>query len=363
MREILARDRIPSALLFAGPDGVGKKTLALMLAKALFCEKRPAGGSDFCGACARCRKVEEMFAAGRDDLARRRELKDAQSRVEGLVYFDVQIIEPLTRFILMEQVRQARTVAYARPFEFPRRVLIFDQAQAIHWQAVDVLLKLLEEPPETTTLVLVCPNAYELRSTIRSRCVRVQFVPVEEKVIAELVAKEKNVPKAQEALAVRLAAGSVARAKSLDLAEFERRRRPWIDYLRFVATARVPSRALGASEGGNLKAAPDFRPLFDSTRALTDRNENFEETLRVGCTLLRDLLLILEGRASHDVVNVDLVKDLEGWAGPIGVSGIEKLKRGLDQAYRLQKRNVNQQLGLEALALEVAGAPAAPRPR
>ncbi len=347
LRQMLVRDRLPNALLFAGPDGVGKKTLAIMFSKALFCEKRPAGGSDFCGACARCRKVEEMFAADRDDLARRRELKDAQSRVEGLVYFDLQIIEPLTRFILMEQVRQARTVAYARPFEFPRRVLIFDQAQAIHWQAVDILLKLLEEPGETTILILICPNPNELRSTIRSRCVRVQFVPVEEKVIAELVTKEKKVPKAQAALAARLAAGSVARAKTLDLAEYERRRRPWLDYLSFVATGR-----------GNLKAAPDFRPLFDSTRALTDRNENFEETLRVGCTLLRDLLLILEGRGGHDVVNVDLVKDLEAWAGPIGVSGIEKLKRGLDQAYRLQKRNVNQQVGLEALALEVAGAPA-----
>lgn len=360
VREILARDRIPSALLFAGPDGVGKKTLALMLAKALFCERRPAGGSNFCGECGRCRKTEEMVSAARDDLARRREIKDAERRVEGLVYFDLQLIEPLTRFILAEQVRQARSVAYTRPFEFPRRVLIFDQAQAIHWQAVDILLKLLEEPPETTTLVLVCPNAYELRSTIRSRCFRVQFVRVEDDVIAGLLTREKKVPKGRIPLAARLSAGSVARAKSLDLAEFERRRRPWIDYLRFVATARVPSRGLGASEGGNLKAAPDFRLLFDSTRALTDRNENFEETLRIGSTLLRDLVLTLEGGASQEVVNVDLVKELEAWARPLGVAGIEKLKRGLDQAYRLQKRNVNQQVGLEALALEVAGAPAAP---
>lgn len=343
LRQMLVRDRLPNALLFAGPDGVGKKTLAIMFSKALFCERRAAGESDFCGVCSRCRKVEEMFAAARDDLARRRDLKDAQSRVEGLVYFDLQIIEPLTRFILMEQVRQARTVAYARPFEFPRRVLIFDQAQAIHWQAVDILLKLLEEPGETTILILICPNPNELRSTIRSRCVRVQFIPVEEKIIAEVVAEEKKVPKTQAALAVRLAAGSVARAKTLDLAEYERRRRPWLDYIDFVAT-----RAAGS----------DFRSLFDSTRALGERNENFEETLRIGMTLLRDLMLTFEGRADRDIVNLDLAPRIETWAGRLGIAGIERIKRGLDQAYRLQKRNVNQQVGLEALALEVAEAAA-----
>src|SRR3989449_6960911 len=103
----------------------------------------------------------------RSDLTRRREIKDAQRRVDGLVYFDVQLIEPITRYILMEQVREVRNVAYARPFELPRRIIIFDQAQAIHWQAADLLLKMLEEPPDTTTFVLVCPNPHELRPTIQ----------------------------------------------------------------------------------------------------------------------------------------------------------------------------------------------------
>src|SRR5215472_7724782 len=156
VRTMLANNRVPGAMLFAGPDGVGKKTLAFMLAKALNCERLK---DDFCGDCRQCKKADEMLAAEREDLARRRDIKESQRRVESLIYFDIQLIEPITRYILIEQIRQLRSVALTRPFEFPNRVFVIDQAQTIHWQAVDLLLKVLEEPPETTTFVLVCANS------------------------------------------------------------------------------------------------------------------------------------------------------------------------------------------------------------
>ena len=342
IREMLASDRIPGALLFSGPDGVGKKTLATMFAKALICGRRPSGGDDFCGECDRCRKAEMMLVAGRDDVARRREMKDAQRRAEGLVYFDVQVIEPLTRYILIEQIRKMRVTAYARPFEFPRRVFILDQAQAIHWQAVDLLLKMLEEPPETTTIILVCPNAHELRPTIRSRCTRVQFTAVEEPVIVDLLGRQKQLTKDQKVLAARVAAGSVARAKTFNIEEFVRRRRPWVALLETLAGARASP-----------KSSPNWKAMFDATGLLTEDREDFEETLRIGYSLLRDLLIAIEGGADRQVVNVDLLPRLKLWATPVGMAGIEKLKRGLDQAYRLQTRNVNQQLGLDSIAIEV----------
>jgi len=345
VRDLLASGRVPGALLFSGPDGVGKKTLAFMLAKALNCERREPAGNDFCGECARCRKVEGMFAAARDDLTRRREIKDAQRRVNGLVYFDVQLIEPITRYILMEQVREVRNVAYARPFELPRRIIILDQAQAIHWQAADLLLKMLEEPPDTTTFVLVCPNPHELRPTIRSRCLRVQFVPVEESVVSDLLERERQVPKAKRLLATRVTAGSVSRARAFSLADFERRRQPWLDFL---------GSALG--RGPRSEVAPDWKALFDSTRALTEDREGLDETLRIGYTLLRDLLLILEGGRESELVNVDLVDRLNSWASEMGLAGVETMKAGLDQAYRLQTRNVNQQLGLDAMAVDLVAA-------
>ena len=347
VRAMAASGRVPGALLFTGPDGVGKKTLALMLAKAMNCE-RPAAQGDFCGECARCRKADKMLAATREDLSRRRETKDAQRRAEGLVYFDIQLIEPITRFILIDQIRQLRHVAYTRPFEFPHRVFVIDEAQAIHWQAIDLLLKVLEEPPETTTLILVCPNAYELRPTIRSRCRLIPFQPVDDSQIAELLAREGRVPKPQRTLAVRVVAGSVAKAKAFDAAEFEQRRRPWLAFLDAVAGPRDAARA------------PDWKALFDSTKALAEDRDAFEETLRTGYSLLRDLAGTLEGGSDASRVNVDVYPRLRAWAARLGLQGIETLKDGLDQAYRLQVRNVNQQLGFDTLAVELLNATTSP---
>ena len=349
LRDMLRSSRVPGALLFSGPDGVGKKTLALMLAKALNCE-RPPDGADFCGECGRCRKSEEMLAAAREDLARRRDTKDSTKRVDGLVYFDLQLIEPITRYILTEQIRQLRSVAYTHPFEFPRRVFVIDEAQAIHWQAADLLLKVLEEPPATTSFILICPNAYELRSTIRSRCLRIQFEPVEEAVIARLLEEEARVPKAQRALAARVAAGSVAKAKAFDAEEFQRLRRPWLDFLDAIAgKSRLPA------------ADADWAALFDSTKALSQSREDFDRTLTVGYDLLRDLAQMLASEKTADVINVDLRPRLGAWAERLSFQGIELLKNGLDQAHRLQIRNVNQQAGLDDLAIEVlTRAPAYP---
>ena len=339
---MLAGNRVPGALLFTGPDGIGKKTIALMLARALNCARRGPSGDDFCGECTRCLKAEEMITSTREDLERRRATKDASKRADGLVYFDLQLIEPITRYILIEQIRQLRNVAYTHPFEFSRRVFVIDQAQAVHWQAIDLLLKVLEEPPETTTLILVAPNAHELRPTIRSRCRKIQFLPVEDKVINKLLAERPGLSPSQQELGVRLADGSIAMAKTFNLTEYQRRRKPWLDFLEAV-TAH-PSMSAGASE---------WKTLFDSSRALTENREEMDETLKTGYTILRDLMHVLLGGTDSRVANVDLIPRLKIWAPKLGLGRIEKLKAGLDTAYKLQTRNVNQQLNFDALAADV----------
>jgi DNA polymerase-3 subunit delta' len=343
LRDMLVAGRMPHALLFTGPDGVGKKTLAIMVAKALNCERLRG---DFCGQCGPCRKADEMLAATREDLSSRREIKEASRRVEGLAYFDVQLIEPLTRYILIEQIRRLRNVAYTRPFELQRRVFILDQAQAIHWQAIDLLLKVLEEPPDTTTLILVCPNAYEIRSTLRSRCRSVRFKFVEEPILLEVLAKDSRVPAAQRALVARLAGGSLVKARALNLADFQARRRPWLDYFESLTL-----------KGAGSPSGADWRTLFESAKVLTENREQFEDTLRVGYDLCLDLLRLLEGQPESAILNVDVASRLKAWAPRLGLAGILTLKDGLDQAYRLQTRNVNQQIGLEALAIAVATGP------
>lgn len=345
VRGMLATGRVPHTLLFSGPEGVGKKTLATMFAKALNCEHLR---DDFCEHCAKCRRAEEMLDAARRDLATRRDLKDAARRTEGLVYFDLQVIEPLTRFILIEQIRQLRNVAYTRPFELSRRIFIIDQAQAVHWQATDLLLKLLEESPETTTVILVCPSRYELRPTIRSRCHLIQFIAVDEPTIMKVLVDDDRVSQAQRALVARLVAGSVARARSFNLQEFQQKRKPWLEFFSSLL-----------DRAANTTREPNWRLLFESTKALTEHREQFQETLRIGYSLLSDLLRILEGQQDSQVTHIDIVHSLKNWAPKLQLHGIEALKKGFDDAYRLYGRNVNLQLCLDALATELYSLPRA----
>lgn len=311
----------------------------MMFAKALNCEVLR---DDFCGHCAHCRKAQEMLDAAQRDLAVRRDVKELARRTEGLVYFDLQVIEPLGRFILIEQVRQLRNVAYTHPFELSQRVFIIDQAQAVHWQAVDVLLKVLEESPETTTLILVCPNRYGLRPTIRSRCRLIPFSGVDEPTLMKVLADVGRIPQVQQALVARLAAGSIARAKVFSLDEFQRKRNPWLEFL-----SSLLDRAT------NSAGEPNWKLLFESTRALTERREEFQETLRIAYSLLSDLMRILEGQPDSEVTNIDVFGRLKNWAPKLRLNGIEALKAGLDEAYRLYARNINLQLCLDALAVDV----------
>lgn len=338
VREMLSRQRVPGSLLFTGPDGIGKKTLALMLAKALNCEQREPGGDDFCGKCSRCLKADEYVIAGAEDLARRREIKDAQKRVEGLVYFDLQVIEPLTRYILIEQIRQLRATAYSRPFSSPRRILIIDQAQAIHWQAADLLLKVLEEPPETTTLILISPNAYELRPTIRSRCFTLQLAPIEEAQIERLLAEERGLAKLELALALRVVNGSIAQAKTFNLRNYIEQRQPWLALLDTVAR---PS--------GRLPAPQQWKTLFEATKLLAEDRGHLDESLLTGSVLLRDMMHVLLGKESREVTNVDLLPRLKVWAQALGLAGIQELAGGIESSHRMQNRNLNQQLAFDSL--------------
>ncbi len=89
---------------------------------------------------------------------------------------------------------------------------------------------------------------------------------------------------------------------------------------------------------------------------MTEKREEFEETLNIGYQLLRDLELVLEIGKTAQVANVDLLPHLTNWAEALGLEGIGRLQEGLDEASRLQVRNVNQQLGLEDVAMEMLAA-------
>jgi len=181
LREAIHAERFPHSMILAGPRGSGKYTLALMLAQAVNClEPTESDGlPDFCGHCRNCTRIAESAnledrvaeaVSARDDL---RETDKKETRILIQTHPDVTIVppDPPQLLIKMGQVRQVIHNAYYRaPVEAKRQFSIFTSS-AFMKEAANSLLKVLEEPPEHTSLILLTENPQELLPTIRSRAV------------------------------------------------------------------------------------------------------------------------------------------------------------------------------------------------
>src|SRR4029077_16957073 len=174
LRGMLRRERVPSALLFTGPRGVGKYALAQMFAQAANCERLK---DDFCGECDTCRRIARLADPApliERGLAERGESADAATvervplllethpDVWAIVPDPVRLKNPVARPVLhVGQLRAVQRAAYFKPLA-KQRVFIIDGADTMRWDHANIFLKILEEPPETATLILLAPNPYFL---------------------------------------------------------------------------------------------------------------------------------------------------------------------------------------------------------
>ncbi|HEY0784919.1 MAG TPA: DNA polymerase III subunit delta', partial [Acidobacteriaceae bacterium] len=216
LRESLAADRLPHAMILAGPRGAGKYTLALMLARAANCLAPPASTDrlpDFCGGCSNCTRI--ALAARREArvaeaVEARDELRDVDKRETRILiqtHPDVLIVppDPPQLLIKLGQVRTVIREVYRMPAEARRAFYIFTSG-AFMKEAANSLLKVLEEPPAHASLLLLTSNAQELLPTIRSRAAlyTLSALPAEE-LAALLVERRPELKPAERALVARLA--------------------------------------------------------------------------------------------------------------------------------------------------------------
>lgn len=350
LRSMLAAGRVPHAMLFTGPRGVGKYTLARMFAQAANCERL---ADDFCGTCAPCQRIgrlaepEPLVAQG---LAERGENPDAAAveraplilqthpDVWAVVPDPVRLRNPVARpMIRMGQIRAVQRAAHFRPGA-RRRLFLIDGAETMRWDYATVLLKILEEPPESATLILLAPNANLLLPTIQSRCLQFFFAPLPAAQVEEFLKQRTHLHAAERRLAAQLAGGSPGMALALDLDESARVRR---EVLRLVERA---------AEGRS------FTEVFAQTAQLAkNEKERFENLLEVFYSVLHDLLALSHGPRESLLRNPDLKQELEALRTKASLEWVEKAVEGLDQLHARLRRNVGRQLGLDAVAIRLAG--------
>lgn len=263
-RDILRRGRLGHAYLFVGPSGIGKRTFAVELARALLCERHDQTEPEACGRCPACVQVE------------------AKTHPD---YHLVDLPEDKHEFPIEEMQRLIAHLAL-KPARGRHRVALVDDAERLSTEAANCFLKTLEEPPPASLLVLIASSVEQLLPTIRSRCQIVRFAPLPVDVLAELIAAEglAEQPEAARRLA-EMSRGSLEHARWLARPEVQDLRKRLAELLR---SRPVPSVALGqelvrfAEEGAKESAVKRQRARFALSLIADDLTGQLHERLRQG---------------------------------------------------------------------------------
>ncbi|HYH00193.1 MAG TPA: DNA polymerase III subunit [Terriglobales bacterium] len=343
LREMLARDRFPHAIILSGPCGAGKYTLAQMLAKAMNCLNPPqAGLPDFCGACENCQRIAQAddmdarFAEAVDARDALREVDKKETHIFIQTHPEVLVIppDPPQMMIKVDQVRHVIETVYHMPEKGARRVYIFTDS-AFMKEAANSLLKVLEEPPEFATIFLLTENPGELLTTIRSRCISFALAPLKPQEIERIVAKfhpEWNM--AQRQLAARISGGAVGSAAGFDLAAYTAARKDALVLLHAAIDAQ------------------DHSALFKTTesyRAGAEGRSKTEQLIRTLYWLLEDMLFV-NSNTPDMVRNPDILSELKRLADLIDFPWISAASERLGEVESGMRRNLLRSLSLDAFA-------------
>ncbi|HXN56306.1 MAG TPA: DNA polymerase III subunit delta' [Myxococcales bacterium] len=265
LRRALGRGQPHHAYLLAGPPGVGKELLARLFAQAANCEvedvsARPCGECPACKGIARGSYPDVQWVMPLAELIARGKVSRAD--FEGAA----------SREIRVDEVRElSRRLSFA-PVRGRRKIAILTPADALNERAQNTLLKTLEEPPPSTSFVLVTAQPDQLLATVRSRCARVQLMPLSDELIAARLV-QAGVAAGEARERAHRAGGSLGRALGMSGDELSRAR----EMLSGVEAALADS---------------DERAALDLSEALGERDAA-AQTAQVVLQATRDELVAL----------------------------------------------------------------------
>jgi len=214
---------------------VGKERAAVALAMACNCAKNRAGAgagrvatrppdladikgpftSRPCGSCKSCRKIESDH------------------------HPDIIRLKPSGPFIKIDQIRRLCQTLAMKPYEAAMRLVIISDAQTMNPAAANALLKMLEEPPLRTILVLISAHPSDLLPTVVSRCQHIRFNPISKTNLASLLVREHGIDAGDAMIIGAMAGGSPSRALRMHRTNWIRRRHWLISELDSLSTASL----------------------------------------------------------------------------------------------------------------------------
>jgi len=330
LKQMLVADRLPGAMLFVGEEGIGKKRFALEVARALNC--RTPKDHEACGVCSSCTRIVKLNYPQREDA-------DEWTQIIWTDYPDVGLVVAPKRVLRVEQMRQIEKEANFRPFEGKARVFLIDEADKLNDASANALLKVLEEPPGTSYLILITARPAMLLATILSRCQMIRFSPLTPAEIETHLTKNKLADTKTARLRARAASGSIGRALSGDLVTFTSQRKAMLKVLSALVLSQDRAQLLRAAEQLNEAQYKD----------------EFEERLDVLETLIRDAWMLSLGVNSEQLVNEDLSAELREIAGKLDSSRAADWILQIEDLREQLIVNINRKITTDALFLVMAG--------
>jgi DNA polymerase III subunit delta' len=279
------RGSIPPTLLFAGPQGVGKRLVAQATAAALNCLSpvRGSGGIPF-DACGTCRSCD---------------------RIARGMHVDVLTLEPDDMAVIkIDVVRDVLERTAFRPFEGRRRVVIIRDAHTLIETSQNALLKSLEEPPPGSVFILTTSVPGALLPTVRSRCMHLRFGRLTETELVEILTARHEMSERDARVAAALADGSVAQALAFQET----------DPLVLRETAAELLRRAGKPSPASVKLQAAASLISTPSRQERTRDQ-LSLVLRFASSMLRDLELLNSGGDTRALANAGFSDELSAIAG------------------------------------------------
>ncbi|HWF90021.1 MAG TPA: DNA polymerase III subunit delta' [Pyrinomonadaceae bacterium] len=330
LKRMLVSDRLPGAMLFTGEEGIGKKLFALEIARALNC--RTLNDGEACGVCSSCVRIRKLNYPTRDDA-------DEWTQIIWTDHPDVGLVVAPKRVLRVEQMRQIEKEANFRPFEGKARVFLIDEADKLNDASANALLKVLEEPPRTSHLILITARPAMLLPTILSRCQMIRFSPLTPGEIESHLVKNPDIDNKTARLRARAAGGSMGRALSGDLVTFTSQRKAMLKVLHALVLSNDRAQLLRSAEQLNEAQYKD----------------EFEERLDVLETLIRDAWMLSLGVDSSRIVNEDLAAELKEIAQKMDPARAGDWVLQIEDLREQLIVNVNRKVTTDSLFLVMAG--------
>jgi DNA polymerase-3 subunit delta' len=359
----LQRERIPSSYLFAGESGIGKKFTAVNLAKALNCQSREQrakskestpsltlphqggmGGfekddrkedlnwstvTDCCDKCSSCKKID----AG--------------------VHPDFLFIEPESGQIRIEEIRAIDGTLSLKPFEGRWKIVIVDEAHMMNSYAANAFLKTLEEPPRESLIILISSNADRLPDTIRSRCSRLNFTPLNneacEKVIRKVRSQQYSPAAHPFTSPLNKAGGKGVKGGHGKISQKATAKNPEPDDSLLTTLVRLSMGRPGLAISGDLIAERKWflDLLHEMMRADKDgwaSKEEIERWFDLIALLLRDMAVMQITGDAKNLINIDLQDYIKKFSSTTDLRGIIDNYRKLNTLRGYLNFNLNKSL-------------------